>query len=705
MAKVSSVGRYLCKALLAAPCVTMPLAQADHDIEEIVIVGESKLVEHSVTLEGDALRIANTGDLLKSAPGANLNRNGPLTALPQYRGASGDRVNVGVDGMPVVAGGPNLMDSPVSSVPGANVKTLSVSRGIASVSAGQETLGGHIAIASQQGDFTDEERFRVHARGNSLASSDNTGLHASLLSYVANSSHKLGASYTHQEGNNSEFPGGEIPNTFFRRDRLNGFYSYRGDAGGFGITASRNNTGETGTASLPMDIIFIDSDAVHVEGYRQLGEWDLSASLGRQQIDHLMDNYSLRLPPTMVMGAMTTAMRRSTYAEGEQQHGRLALSGPLADGTVTLGTDYSATLHDATISDPDNALFLLENYKGVERDINGWYAEWVRVDDTFSWEFGARLNRVRADADPVAIAGMSAMVAMNTMPLVAAFNGSDRVFEENNVDLVAKTAYGLTESIDLSLGLARKTRAPSYQELYLWSPLQSTGGLADGRNYVGNLDLDSETADEINLGLDLRREAVSLSFQMFYRQVDGYIQGTPEISSPYLTQIQFLSRQMGGKDALQFNNVDAELYGADLGYDGTFGSSFYYRGTLSYVRGKRDDVVDNLYRIAPLNHSVTLGARLEHWDLSLTSELVARQGKVASYNDEQPTAGYGLLHVNARWHPTKQLQLVAGVDNLFNKEHAMHLNGYNRIKGADVPAGARLPGPGRSFRLGVSLIF
>src|SRR5690606_4051758 len=109
-------------------------------IDEIVIVGQSQIVENRVVLEGDALRVANTEDFLRAVPGANLNRNGPITALPQYRGASGDRVSVEVNGQPMIAGGPNAMDAPLSVIPGANLETLSVSRGIASVSAAQESL-------------------------------------------------------------------------------------------------------------------------------------------------------------------------------------------------------------------------------------------------------------------------------------------------------------------------------------------------------------------------------------------------------------------------------------------------------------------------------------------------------------------------------------------------------------------------------------
>ena len=43
----------------------------------------------------------DTGDMVKRLPGANINNNGPLTSIVQYRGLFGDRVNVLIDGVQI----------------------------------------------------------------------------------------------------------------------------------------------------------------------------------------------------------------------------------------------------------------------------------------------------------------------------------------------------------------------------------------------------------------------------------------------------------------------------------------------------------------------------------------------------------------------------------------------------------------------------
>ena len=72
-----------------------------------------------------------------------------------------------------------------------------------------------------------------------------------------------------------------------------------------------------------------------------------------------------------------------------------------------------------------------------------------------------------------------------------------------------------------------KSRAPSYQEMYLWLPLPATGGLADGRSYIGNLNLEAERNNELVLGLHWSSGRFEISPRVFFRDIDDYIQGVP----------------------------------------------------------------------------------------------------------------------------------------------------------------------------------
>ena len=117
------------------------------------------------------------------------------------------------------------------------------------------------------------------------------------------------------------------------------------------------------------------------------------------------------------------------------------------------------------------------------------------------------------------------------------------------------------------------------------------------------------------------------------------------------------------------------------------------------------DVTDNLYRIAPLNGSLAV-TYMESAFLVRT-ELVAyaAQEDVSRYNDELPTSGYGIVNLHGSWQlgPATRLELAA--ENLFDRGYQDHLAGVNRVRDAELPAGQRLYGAGRTIGLGVVVTF
>ena len=123
----------------------LPLAAQDAlRINEIVVVGVQD--SHTVATDDTLVAPADTAQMLRKMPGANLNKNGELTGIAQYRGMFGDRISVAVDGAQISGAGPNSMDAPLSYAPVALLESLTINRGIAPVSTAQETIGGYIGL-------------------------------------------------------------------------------------------------------------------------------------------------------------------------------------------------------------------------------------------------------------------------------------------------------------------------------------------------------------------------------------------------------------------------------------------------------------------------------------------------------------------------------------------------------------------------------
>jgi len=670
-------------------------AEQARQLPEMTVEGESVNgpAIFQIDLEQAPVTTPDSAELLWRAPGANVNRNGPLTGIAQYRGMYGERVNVQVNGMHITTGGPNGMDPPLSYVPRGQLESLEVMRGIAPVSSGVETIGGTIIANAKTSSFTAEDRITPTFDINTGGATVDTSATVSGIASAANRSHRLHVIGSRDNGNNIEFAdGNKIKPSRHERNAYGAGYGFRNRGGHeFSFDVRHNNTDPTGTPSLPMDIKFIDTDIVQGEYKGALGDYALHGQLYWNDVNHEMSNFELRDPPVNPMTGVDNTRLNDAKSDGVGYRADVGFA--VASGTLLLGVDGNLDDHEATVTDPiNNPAFRVEAFNDVKRDAFGFFTEW-NGDIAKSWnmQLGARYNRVEAQAGQVS--HFMAMMNPAIGTLQNRFNSADRDNNQDNFDLVSKLDYTLSSQVNLITEVGMKTRAPSYQQLYLWVPLQATNGLADGHNYVGDLNLDSEKAYEAGLGLDWHSPRVYVTPRLFYRYVDDYIQGIPS-TDPLVIGV---STANGDPNPLQWSNVDAKLYGADMDWGVTISRNWRLDGVVSYVRGERDDINDNLYRIAPLNGSATLTYNRVSWWAGLEGVGYAQQHKVSETNDEDKSSGYTLLNLRGGINVMRNLAISLGVENVFDKDYEPHLSGINRVVDSDVAVGDRVPGPGRNY--------
>jgi iron complex outermembrane receptor protein len=439
-----------------------------------------------------------------------------------------------------------------------------------------------------------------------------------------------------------------------------------------------------------MDIRYIDTDLFggHFQ-YSLAPTMLIEGRMSASDVEHLMDNFSLRnAPPAM--------RQRQTVATGAGQ--TLALAGKLdlERSTLRFGIERTDAEHDAVITNPNNSMFRVINFADVERDLTSMFGEWLIERDSRAFELGVSLKRVTTSAGDV---GAMGMMSPAVAALSDAFNNADRGLSFDDVDAVAKYRYRASNDLEWSVEVARKSRAPSYQELYLWLPMQSTGGLADGRTYIGDLSLDSEHSNELSVGFSSSYGRLNLSPQLFYKSVDGFIQGVPASNEG----ANMVAMMMGGQPALQFSNTDAEIWGLDLAWSLRMSERLSIDGVATYTRGRRTDVSDNLYRLVPFNARVGVTYANESWDFNTEVVAYGSQKDVAAYNDEQPTSGYEIVNAAVAWMPSPKIRVEARIDNVFDATYQEHLAGINRAGGSDIAVGSKLYGAERS--LGAGLIY
>lgn len=657
---------------------TFTSTDANNPLEETLVEGNrnSHVVDVGISLEINP----DTAQLLRKAPGTNVNSNGPLTGIAQMRGMFGARIATQINGQSISAGGPNWMDPPLSYAPAAQLQNLTVYRGIAPVSAGQETLGGAIKAETWQGEFANTG---VKGNGNLRLggqSVNDSGL-ASANVAIASPQHKMKLLLLNEQGSDAEFPGGRITPSEYRRERIDLGYAFKTASQQFDINVAQNKTGDTGTPALPMDIEYIDSDLASI-GYRSEGDIKWQAKLYASDIEHAMTNYHLRSSPTML------SMWRRNVATGENRGGLLSVK---AD-SWNFGVDYHQENHNSDIDNPNAAAFFVMNFNNASRKVTGIYAEYQRVYDAgLQTELGLRVNRIAMDADPVD--GTPAQAMPPAAVLRDNFNKAERNKSDTNLDAVLRLSF----KNGFYAAAGQKSRSPSYQERYLWLPLEATAGLADGRVYIGNIELKPEVSRELELGYDVQTANFSLSPRIFYRSVKDYIQGTPSNNAAANMLVSMMA--MNPYPPLQFNNVDAVFYGLDLDAQYSINSNWNIQALVNYVRGKRDDINDNLYRIAPLNATLALNLEQATWGFTAETLFVDGQKDISETQGEKTTPGYAFANLRAYWKFASDWQLGGGIDNVFDKAYQDHLSGYNRVNGSDIPSGDRLYAYGRNVYL------
>jgi len=680
------------------------MAQDTQRVQEITVIGVRDT--HTVVTDDTLVAPPDTAQLLRRMPGANVNKNGELTGIAQYRGMFGDRIRVSVDGAQISGAGPNAMDAPLHYAPVAILESLTINRGIASVSSGQETIGGFVQAQTYAGDYGNSGDFEFNGRTYFGAQSVNEGTVASGFFSLANRNHIFRSFVMQEQADDADFQDGTITPSEYERERFDLGYSFRSGDHELTVDFARNNTKDSGTASLPMDILSIDSDHFRTRYSWSGTDSTINARFSYSDNEHWMTNYHLRRPPQDNMMSPGAMRHRRNWAVSENFGFGLDMEQFVQNGSWLFGVDGHMTEHRSTITNPNAAPFYISNFNDTTRDILGAFVERsISVTDAIGLDAGVRFNRVEMDSEAVSAnlnpmnmpMGMPFMMNSMAGMLSTMFNNSDLSQTDNNVDWFGRLSIESGNSTTWYVGAARKTRSPSYQERYLWLPLEATGGLADGKTYVGNPELDPEVAHEVEVGFDYEGGDFNVYPRMFYREVDDYIQGTPATNMLVVNFAQMMANMgMGTPDPLQFSNTDANFWGFDVESDYALTDQLTVRAIASIVRGERDDVSDDLYRIAPDNLILALDYQGSNWVGTLESVFYADQDQISVTNLEQETDGYNIFNLSARINLSADIEIGIGVENLLDEDFEDHLAGYNRAFNPDIGSRVRMPGLGRN---------
>ncbi len=619
---------------------------------------------------------SDAADYLKTIPGFSAIRSGGSNGDPVFRGQSGSRLQLLVDGTQMPGACPSRMDSPSSYISPDTFDTLTVIKGPQTVLWGPGASAGVVRFDRERPDFTETAvHFSASLLGASAGRIDQSadfeaGNDRMYVRATANHSR----SRDYRDGN-----GRRVPSAWkkWNTDLAVGLTPDRDTLLEFGAGAG---DGEARYGGRGMDGTRFRRDSMSLRfEKRHLAPWftGLDAQLYRNEADHVMDNFTLRTPPAtgMMAGGMARNVRRTTTG------GRLAATlQPGEDVSLIVGFDFTRSPHDARGGTPLMPYGDRPRVRDARLDGAGVFTEltWQVQDDT-RWITGVRLDRAKARRYPATGTGMAAMGTEESM------SASNRRTRNALPGGFVRWERDLPSGATAWAGVGHVQRFPDYWELI--SPGNSSA--ASGNAFSM---LQPEKTTQLDAGLNWQGEDWLLWSAAYAGRIQDYI----------LFDYQGMSSQVG--------NVNARIVGIESGGSLRLSRAWTLQGTLAYNRGQNTTDREPLPQVPPLEVRVALDHAQGPWSAGVLWRMVASQHRYARDKgnvvgrDRGASAGFSIFSLHADYRVNQRLKLALGIDNVFDKAYAEHLNLAGNA-GFGYPGGVRMNEPGRTLWLRADVRF
>jgi iron complex outermembrane receptor protein len=239
-------------------------------------------------------------------------------------------------------------------------------------------------------------------------------------------------------------------------------------------------------------------------------------------------------------------------------------------------------------------------------------------------------------------------------------------------------------------GIGHTERMPDYWELF-----SATRGPAGAPNAFAGIQTEKTT--QLDIGLQYR----SKSFEAWTSAYAGRLRD-------YILFDYTSGGMMGTTTAAR--NVDADIHGAEAGATWKPAMHWKVEGSVAWAWGENTSQQRALPQMPPLEARLGVNWNDHHrWSAGAVLRGVARQERVAPGQgnvvgrDLGPTPGFATLAINAGYKVNDLVQVTAGIDNLFDRHYAEHLNLAGSADFGYPADAVRIAEPGRTAWLRVGI--
>jgi iron complex outermembrane receptor protein len=682
-------------SLLSVQAVTAE--EPPENLNEVVVEGEAAPAVTTAPMDGASSGLpADAADFLRDINGVSGIRMGGHGIDPIIRGQSQTRLNILMDGAYIHGGCPNRMDPPTAYSAMESYDSVTVIKGSQTVIYGGGGSGGTVLFERNPPQFEPGKPYQGRIDAGYKSNSK-----AKEVSADAAAGTKLGyvrGIIGYQDADNYEDgDGNEVRSAFTNQsgNLILGYTPTQDKRLELNLEATRED--DVLYAGAGMDSPYSDADNIRLKYVQEESLGPLSgikAEIYSSEVDHLMDNYSLR--------ELTAPMRMRVPTTSDTRGGRIMGDLMLGETELTVGLDYQNNERDADrfAGMPNMEPTTLQSimWPGAELEQTGIFAEMsLPVSEQDRVKAGLRYDRIdasisRGDEKPT--------VGPSPTPndLYAAYYAETSDSNtENNVGGFVNYERIIGDAT-LYTGLSRSVRTADATERYLASFMRNMMTGMDN-SWVGNPELDPEQHHQIEVGLRWSDTAWNTDVSLFYNDVTDFI----------------LRDKARGQDgvlvsngtATIYRNVDAELYGIEWqgGYRILDGLST--TASLAYVRAENTTDERPIAQIAPLEATIgmeyNLGALAFGGNLRMNAKQSRADLQSGSGQDVQETPGWGVIDLYGSYEIAEYTEVSFGIDNLLDKSYAYHVNRAN----ADPfnPEAIQVNEPGREVWLKAGVKF
>ena len=585
------------------------------------------------------------GEALKQVEGISYVRKGAIANDVVLRGMQKDNINVLVDGVRLHGACPSRMDPPAFHYDFAEIEQVKVVKGPYDLS-NPGGLGGTIdAQTRQPGKGPGGDISLNYGSWNSF--------NASATAAYGNEAYDGLLGYAYKYSDVPKSGDGKLLTEIYPASNPNRYKPAAIDSRAYEINSAWFKFGYNPTTNSRTDISYTYQDADHVLypylkmdadydkthrvnwNYRITDLSPLVKELKLQaywnQVDHLMDD-SLRAtsnPSASVTRFYSMQTDAKTHVYGVKLNAALAVGA----GTLTSGIDYYNRNWDAVnrragyFSYRDLAMI-----PDVAIDNLGLFTEYeLPLGSMVSLKGGLRGDLTWAETG-------------KTNTLVTA--GTTKDFA--NVSANLQLSYTPRQGLDIFTGIARGTRTPDQQELYIDVP--------GNPSWRGNPGLDATVNHQADIGLKVSSEGFYANASFFYSDLQDYVnfyQASPTLKS--------------------YQNIHATIWGTELGSQVAMPFDLFLRGSMSYVEARNESAGKPLAEIPPLRGAVSIRYDNSTFFFEVQENLAREQNRVDTGLGEQRTAGWATTDIKSGFN-YQGFSAIVGISNLFDKQYFSNLS-------------------------------